>query len=273
MKKIFNLQIFSISLLISFLLLAGLTVLATKSNHQSASIEIANETRSVQVAAFSESPRSTSTREVELSFRNNNPLGIVAYSVEVINQPHKQNYFIANSPYEGGRALPSGHVFTKEYSIPDGYNLIKLAAVVFEDGTIEGDSLQANYVKGHWVGTKEQYRSALDVFRQAESDNSADAIQLNESLKKGFAQLPEEPQEVPDKKSSRQSQRYFMGRSMGMTQAKKSLLAEVDGVAEKPSGERVDKRVGDHDTRIKKLHAEKSRMEAVMRMDALVKKP
>lgn len=273
MKKTFNLRIFSISLSISFLLLAGLTVWATKSNRQSVPIEVANKTQSVQITSFSENLRTTSTRDVALSFQNNNPLGIVAYSVEVVNQPLKQSYFIASSPFEGGRALPSAHVFTEEYAIPDRYNLITLEAVVFEDGTIEGDSLHANYLKGRWMGTKEQYRSALDVIRQAESDHSADAFQLNESLKNGLAQLPEEPKEAPDKKSSHEAHQYFMGRSMGMTQAKNTLLAEVDGTTEKLTVEKVNKGIGDPETRLKRLREERSRIEAVVRMEAVAQKP
>jgi hypothetical protein len=212
-------------------------------------------------------------RDVELSFQNNNPQGIIAYSVEVINQRSKQSYLIANFPFEGGRAIPTGQVFTEKYSIRDAYDLIKLAAVVFEDGTIEGDSSRANYVKGHCVGTREQYRLALDVFHRVESNNAADDLQLNEGLKKGFAQLPEQPDEVPGKKSSRESQQYFMGRSMGMTQAKNNLLAEVEGATEKLTVERVDKGVGDPGARIKKLKTEKSRMEAVVRMNAPTEKP
>ncbi|MDQ1591182.1 MAG: hypothetical protein QOG71_1809 [Pyrinomonadaceae bacterium] len=273
MRKTFNLRIFSVSLLTSFLFLAALTVWATKSSPQRSSIEIVNQTLTVPVLAWKENPTTWSLRDLEVSFQNNNPQGILAYSIEVINQAQKQNYSIATLPFVGGRVIPPAQIVTKHYGIPHGYNLIKLTAVVFEDGTIEGDSLHANHLKGQYDGTIEQYRLALDVFRKAESNHSADALQISESLKKGFAQLPEQPKEVPDKKSSRQSQRYFMGKMAAMTQVKSILLEQLEGAAENSSGARVGMGVGDLNTRIKNLRTEKSRMEAALRPEALAEKP
>lgn len=234
MKNFFQPRVFATSLLLASVV-TGVTVLAAKTRRESPPVNVANKTRAFFVVSATEVRANQTSRWVKLELQNGYDSAIIAFSVKSHNSVTKGGSFTNSFLVQYGQVIAPGEIITHEYGMHPTQDIIRVQAVVFEDGTTDGNEATANQLKGDCVARREQARRALEIFRKAESNADSDASRLNEEIRKGLLQLPDgsaEPASRSINATDARTRYYSRGFVGGMAGAKNHLLTEMTRMSE-----------------------------------------
>lgn len=188
---------FVVGLLLFTILGIVVVVWATSKNYNTDRIRIENKTRSLLVESVKESIKSN---RVEVSFRNNYEKPIAAYRVRVTEEFNGKTdeSAVERGGLIVGWVLRPNEIKVEEFPVnPKSKTNLTIAAVIFEDGTGDGEINELTILQEVRVGVRMGFQKIFPILQDAmktkESFSSDSAIQ---SLEKKIKQLNDE--DVPD---------------------------------------------------------------------------
>lgn len=181
----------------------GIAGFAIWKSVQSESIErvsIENKTRSLIVESVKESGKKNDRSEIEITLRNNYDKSIAAYRVRVAEESAGETNVSAVE--RGGLIVgwvlrPNETKVEKFIVNSEGKTHLTIAAVIFENGTGDGEVVELNKLQEIRVGVRMAFQKIVPMLRNvakiSEFSSSDTAIQ---SLEENITQLSDE--DVPD---------------------------------------------------------------------------
>ena len=159
--------------------------------------QVKNGTRSFQMV--SKELRQFGEEFVVLEMKNMSRKGITAYSISADpNGRTDRDYSISGHVIEPGEMeeieIPRTAVKSADLSNSPGE--IRILAVVFEDGTSEGDPAIASWIRDQRQGKKVQFRRIERLLRKAINASGSPSPANLKSLRASIASLPETTEEL-----------------------------------------------------------------------------
>lgn len=197
--------------LIALLVLAafGVTGFAVWRSVQSKDVErvfIENKTRSLQVESIKDLGEKNNRKEIEITFRNNYEKPIAAYRVRVSEEFDGKTEV---SAVERGGLIVGWVLKPKDIKVEkfiinsEGKTYLTIAAVIFEDGTGDGEIAELNRLQEIRVGVRMGFQKIVPILQ--------DAAKTSESLSSDTAiqSLEEKIKQLSDKDVPNNSKRGF----------------------------------------------------------------
>ncbi|HSK72840.1 MAG TPA: hypothetical protein VK892_14155 [Pyrinomonadaceae bacterium] len=196
MKK----QLLILLTLVAFIVM-GYTIWGFAQSKSPEKVFIENKTRSLVVESVKELGEKNNRNEIEVTFKNNYDKSIAAYRVRVSEE---FNGKINVSGVERGGLIagwvlrPNDSKIEKFIVNSEGKTRLTIAAVIFEDGTGDGEISELNRLQEIRIGVRMAFQKIVPILQDAartnESFSSEKAIQ---TLEEKIGQLSDE--NVPDR--------------------------------------------------------------------------
>lgn len=213
---------------ICLILLMVVTVLGTRSQqafHRAPEIEpVNNQTQALRVASFTDRGGAGAKHTFEISVVNVSEKAVVEYTFF-----KKDGSALTTSGATTGWSLAPNESDVIRAELEPGEN-ITLAALLFADGTGQGDSQEITRMKDYRDGVKEQYQRVAPILAEAKiASAAAEATHVAAALRQQLSSLP----------APRVGGGVSPGKAAGLHDAKQFIEAQIIP----PSGQQGEKTV------------------------------
>lgn len=201
---------------VCLIILTVVTVLATRPQqayqHVPEVKPVINETQALRVASVIDQRNVGTKHSFEISVMNVSDKAIVEYTFF-----RKDGSALTTSGATTGWSLAPGESSVLKADLEPGEN-ITLAALLFADGTGQGDAGEINRMRDYRTGVEEQYRRAVPILNQAKGSPAvAEAAAVAMALRQQLDSLP-----VPQVGLG-----FSAGKSAGLHDAKQFIEMQV----------------------------------------------
>lgn len=177
---------------------ASVGVWGTRARQHIAKLRTENKTRSLVMESVTEDGAThldPHVRRIKVTVKNKHDKAIVAYRFRQEDSSLIEGDISAverDGAAVGWSLPPNAKEVTHVFVPYDDKAALILAAVLFEDGTGEGDPDDLDVLRNYSAGVKKAYERIVPMLRQAANSESADNPDAVNSLKNEIAALPVE---------------------------------------------------------------------------------
>lgn len=227
MKYIPNSRITIITLVILIVVSAVIVFASTQSQQEirqiSKDIRVENKTNSLVVESIKEirkqkrlidSTDSVDSRTFEVKLRNNSKKPIVNFSLTINDASTNENtsYGIERGGMMGEWSLMPNEIDVNRFSAASkGEVVLTVAAVLFDDGTEEGETAELLRLRENRTGIKLAYQQIAQILRRNINLNKAvDSKSAIQTLEKELVSISDEKVPMNQKRGFRQAKDFFI---------------------------------------------------------------
>jgi uncharacterized protein YheU (UPF0270 family) len=162
---------------ISLVGISALTLKPSKTTPQNTTLRTVNKTE-----AFSVIKATSDVNGLSITLKNDSAKTITAFSISPAKEVTIIEEFVFAETTDVG--VKPNQVFSKIYAVPNGIEpqLIEIKALIFDDGTVEGDLSATRRIQDSRLGQQIQMKRAVRELQTYLEDRSPDVSQLKRNL-------------------------------------------------------------------------------------------
>lgn len=190
-----------------------LLVFAANQYQATKDLRIENKTKALVIESATQMRKQNDRRVFKVTVRNDYEKPVVSYSFRVVDNTTNKDTIsgVERGGFADGWSLATKGVDANFFSVaPTGEVVITLAAVVFEDGTGDGEPDDVTHLQEIGIGVKMAYQQIAPILRRVSNkEESVDSDKAMQSLEDEIASINDAEVPVNSRRGFIQAKNYI----------------------------------------------------------------